>query len=624
MSIEDIDFLMQNCEVDSQIIYVDSAKRDKRVFPHPNHYSIKFNHDYRLVHGVEILDASLPATMFNVDVDNNVLSYLTSPSRDALHDTIFALGKLGKGFETLMNFATAHTNSPDDCAAVTNSASYGSSALFNIMLVDGDEADDSHDDVFLDQLRLHTYIYPCLNLGQLNADDNAFDGYVSAATSKSSTNLIFTRHKLPAVRLSDSAVDAKNGDLEVHEIVLPDGTRKYTADIFFWDFYTAFRGKYGSTMTFFDHLFMKPSPPKVARTYHLERRDCDSDIWDVVYYTVKPVSDDAFAAAESATSSALQPISLQKTVFRPGNYSAADFLETAGKFMTPNMSLDAARLKSILMYPYYSFVGNQPFVINMAGSSAGQLIGMAEAATDHCAKNYAYFKCQPQLFGSLAPDDNGKHYLHAPGIVNFAATRYVILRCEELEDHMFGSYSYSDFTPGVGLFRFFEVSGYSHQRVEYIKYDKAPFHPIGRLDKLTFTFMLPDLRNRYDFRGADHLMVLSIRYYVPKNKKKLERSVLNPSYNPDFLAYFQQYIDYKRDKNENEFNEYRSDEDDDDREYEDDRIRDMNRQRDVLQAEREFDWSEDSGEDGEGDDDVSDAFSDFLPTTAPRPSKDET
>jgi hypothetical protein len=598
MSIEDVDFLLENCETDSQIVYIDSGKRDKRTYPHPNHYSVKFNHDYRFVHGIDILDASIPSTMFNIDHDNNLLSYFTSASTANMQNVLLELDKL-YGFQSLISYNKS----------VATGASYapGTHNVFNIAVQDGVMPTSTTNDIFLNIEELAKYVYPCMNLSQLNIQDDPFDGYLSSSSTSTPKNLVFTRHKLMEIELYDTPQEATKGDLIVHEVVVPMGgtDKKYTSDPYFRIFDLAYQKKYGasSNMSFYDHLFNKPNHPKLVRSYYIEQdtacpsncvcactHDKTSKPWTVYYYTIEPVDDATFEKLPS-TSSMWSPVSMLATVFKPGNYSVTDFMKRSVDIMTGSVGFDLTKIPDMLIYPYFRFTGNQPFILNMTGSSAANVLGFAESATNDVPDKYTHIPNKSEWFGSVK-DGSGSDVIHAPGVVNFASTRYVIVRCDELEDHMFGSYSYSDFTPGIGLFRFFEVSGYSHQRVEYIRYDKAPFHPIGKLDRLTLTFLLPDLKTRYDFRGADHLMVLSIKYYVPKNKRKLQRSILNPSYNPDFRQYFQQYIDYRAAE------EYVSSVDDDDQQE----------AKDIRKYEQDYDWE--NSEDGE---DHEDGFSDIMP-----------
>lgn len=78
MSIEDIDFLYKNSIKESSIILVDSSKRDKNIHKHPNNYVIEFNEPFKYVYGVEVIDSSVPRTMYLIDKFNDTLVFYTN------------------------------------------------------------------------------------------------------------------------------------------------------------------------------------------------------------------------------------------------------------------------------------------------------------------------------------------------------------------------------------------------------------------------------------------------------------------------------------------------------------------------------------------------------------------
>jgi hypothetical protein len=78
MSIEDIDFLYKNSIKESSIILVDSSKRNKDVYQKPNTYTIIFNEPFKYVYGIEILDSSIPRTMYLIDSNNDSLYFYTT------------------------------------------------------------------------------------------------------------------------------------------------------------------------------------------------------------------------------------------------------------------------------------------------------------------------------------------------------------------------------------------------------------------------------------------------------------------------------------------------------------------------------------------------------------------
>ena len=70
MSIEDIDYLYKNSVKDNAVIFVDSSKRNKLTYPDPNSYTITFDEPFKYVYGIEILDASIPRAMYQIDENN--------------------------------------------------------------------------------------------------------------------------------------------------------------------------------------------------------------------------------------------------------------------------------------------------------------------------------------------------------------------------------------------------------------------------------------------------------------------------------------------------------------------------------------------------------------------------
>lgn len=71
--IVDVDYLHENSEEDNTVIFVDSESRDYNVWPTPSEYSITLDQPFKNVFSVEIIDASIATTMYNVDKYQNDL-----------------------------------------------------------------------------------------------------------------------------------------------------------------------------------------------------------------------------------------------------------------------------------------------------------------------------------------------------------------------------------------------------------------------------------------------------------------------------------------------------------------------------------------------------------------------
>jgi hypothetical protein len=125
-----------------------------------------------------------------------------------------------------------------------------------------------------------------------------------------------------------------------------------------------------------------------------------------------------------------------------------------------------------------------------------------------------------------------------------------------MEEHLLGSYGYIKHTPGIGLFKL--ASSYNdvtHLRFDFVNLVRKPFHPIGKLSKLSFRFETQD-GDLYDFKGVNHQLLFMIKYLVPTQKVNFNKSILNPNYDPNFMGYMSnnRTIQYKEDSdNEEDF-----------------------------------------------------------------------
>lgn len=80
MPIEDVDYLKQNSSVQNYIFLVDSADRNRSAYPTPSEYVVEFPTPFANVIGMEVLDASVPRTMYNVDIINNKIQFYIGSS----------------------------------------------------------------------------------------------------------------------------------------------------------------------------------------------------------------------------------------------------------------------------------------------------------------------------------------------------------------------------------------------------------------------------------------------------------------------------------------------------------------------------------------------------------------
>jgi hypothetical protein len=71
MPIEDINFLYENSVKENMVILVDSNHRDRDLFPSAAEFDISFDEPINFIYGIDILDTTIPRTMFMMDYNNN-------------------------------------------------------------------------------------------------------------------------------------------------------------------------------------------------------------------------------------------------------------------------------------------------------------------------------------------------------------------------------------------------------------------------------------------------------------------------------------------------------------------------------------------------------------------------
>lgn len=207
---------------------------------------------------------------------------------------------------------------------------------------------------------------------------------------------------------------------------------------------------------------------------------------------------------------------------------------------------------------FLSNSSNVKFVIDMDNSTCLHSLGFSvvKSLYEDLLFHSVITKHNRNFVTSIKGAD-GKDILAPPGVINLTGVRYMVLRCPEIESRIFSSFAYGKFCPGIGMFKLSTNQETVQQRLDFVNFVKKPFHPIGRLQKLTFRFELPD-GLLYDFRGVDMFMLLQIKYYAPKKKDVNPDghvdSVLNPNYDPNYIRYMinRMAIDTQYSRNEDD------------------------------------------------------------------------
>jgi hypothetical protein len=82
MSIEDIHYLKNNSIKQTCIILIDSKNRNFDIYPDPSEYVVNFDVPFKNVIGFDIIDSSIPRTMYSIDKYNNSIFIYIHPDND--------------------------------------------------------------------------------------------------------------------------------------------------------------------------------------------------------------------------------------------------------------------------------------------------------------------------------------------------------------------------------------------------------------------------------------------------------------------------------------------------------------------------------------------------------------
>ena len=159
--------------------------------------------------------------------------------------------------------------------------------------------------------------------------------------------------------------------------------------------------------------------------------------------------------------------------------------------------------------------------------------------TIHVLENSVY-NAEPKLYY----DD---HIMISPNVVSFLSSKYVKMRCLEIENMVDDTnLSTGFFSAGLAIIPTRSLSKvYNDISTNYHSIDYKNFHPIGKLTRLTFRFE-DDEGNLIDFQGLDHYFTLLVTYRQATKHNKFTKSILNPNYDGNFIN----HLKYKEEREE--------------------------------------------------------------------------
>lgn len=500
-------------ERDDNVVILDSALRDTTRYPNPSNFASELDEPLTLVHGVDVLDAAIPASFYNVNETNNLISVIL-----LTHDIPLEVRDLltSSDLQILVN---DNTRTRPSFMAIDNTYHRDIAFIFNLQIT----VDKSANEI------ISSYIDP----------------------------LIFT----PGIDLNTISVvqGIKLFDTNVMHVFIARETIYSTIRTEYYNHQVV--GLNDMYIHFGDDVNYHPPIDSTGIHIHVRNRTI---VWLEVYY----VSYNRISAVQSPLGSRISLLTNNTTtiygsivdlLMPPGFYSADSFalmLPRATRdvlnatFDDPdilNRSRTIGNLTSKLTFVRGTGTGSEniangfypasntiipgngirgaPFILCQRKSTISPLVGM----------NYL-----PFLFSMYDPI-TGTYSATPTGVAAFNEMPYIIFRCTEVEEHMYRHGVHG--RAGLGMIKLVAPNALNIARINFVNFIRRPFHPIT-IRRLTIR--LEDSRgNLFDFNGGNNVITLRISRYSPSrtasiianDRNGIPRSITNPDYDSDVLAY---------------------------------------------------------------------------------------
>ncbi len=463
--IDDVEFLTENAEKDSRVLYIDSNKRNMIFHPNPSEYVINFEQPFKYVYGFEILDASIPVTMYNIDKYNNQLYYIKL-------EVNTSKANIEKGLDFYKEISQAYD--------------------YHRMITSDDQ----------------TYFvvgdYSTLNIFE-NIDTNlVLSNHHLVYRYEIYTDQIFKKSKI---------ISSNNIYVFVYE-----EKEYYVLDV-------------PSNQSLIAKLRTK--------NFYMNYDQNNTTNIFIVFFEVQLIS---ISTYQSIVTSGLHIFEV-KNLIGSVDIGNQDFTSLVTD-MNTMFSTSEIYVESVSPVPTKKYMIKMTsqsgfFAINPNRGAFIKSIGFNMIPSILPTSDYVNIKLgnDQYVFGSPFNATDSFYYINSPGLVNLTGERYVVLRIKELEDHINGSYGTMNTVRGIAMFKLAEpFGGITNLRFDFGSIVRKPFHPIGKLSKLSIRFETSD-GLLYDFRGVNHQIMVNLMFYIPQKKGKFQKSSLNPYYNPDMMKY---------------------------------------------------------------------------------------
>lgn len=464
--IEDIDYLIENKDLDSQVIFIDSSTRNKRFYPNSNNYAITFDQPFNLVYGFEILNAAVPVTMYNIDIYNNTFYYSVVYINSATLVNINPVEYVNE-IITSKSFISLFNNEKYQTFIIVGSTTQLNNFIslatpYNYII--------SHE-TYLMYIRQTINTFEIIPLSTQNKSEYFF--FIFKSINYCIKQNLDNQNLIDIINTNEYSLTLNNDSSITLIYFIPYNINKNT--------YIAIKNS---------NSFIIAIENKIATL-------------SIGNYTLLTIT--------NALNDIINPdVSIATTTFVPNQEGKIYFYSSS--YIMINASI--GNMVNSLGFDTY------PFGTESLTTYSGLIIG----------DNYL-------VYGSVYDQTIPGYKIISPGLVSLLGERFAILEIEELNDHLAGSYSYTSGSVGVAMFTMAAAfGGMNNLRFDFTTLIRKPFHPIGKLSKLTLSFKTI-AGNLYDFKCINHQLMINIKFYRPTQKNKFIRSILNPNYDPNVMNY---------------------------------------------------------------------------------------
>ena len=619
MSIEDINYLKNNSIKQNYTFLIDSTDRDRDKFPNPNKYVVEFTVPFKNVIGMEIIDASIPRTMYNIDIENNLIYYYLGTNEE---DNVIKNGVTEKIACNLIKYNCSYI---DSYTLLENSGYIELSNNINIYNIYANYVNTYGNETLIGGNELGiTYSFKVKAEAIYNYDyskDNTYCifsfGYYHLWNQTNTNYTAMTVNVLKKIE----------GELYDIQFIIGDGTIEGDKNII-------------ANVDLSEEVHICWTILENKWNIYISNNSLSLNI--VQQFTVKKTIKNVFYIKKYIGRSLSAPITLNKTgnnykgYWNDGakmyikdfkiynrelktneialcrnntiikgltiwyklydndndtkNYGENEYINYINIFNKISIDTGDYTLKTFLLnyeekedseigFKKHSepaeltnlidIYSRLPFILDMERSTIYENLGFdlynsinplyindryqykSIYNTDRRMYKMFHSIINTKLTKVIDNIEFDKNIITSPGIVYLIGNKYIVLKCPEIEEHLFGSLSYSKYSLGLAKFRV-DNMGINSERLAITKLPIREFHPIGKLSRISLRFET-NKGLLYDFKGVNHNIVFAIYYYEPKQNKFPEGSILNPEYKMNYIDY--QYYEEEIDGDSDDENE---------------------------------------------------------------------